>query len=426
MARLLHVLVIGGGIGGLCLAHGLKRAGVSVAVYERDRTPDGWQGYRIHINRAGSLALNECLPPALWDAFVATAGEPNTGFAFLTARMKTLAFIAQPPAPDPARGEHPVSRVMLRRVLLAGLDDVVQFDKTFTHYERAPDGAVTAFFADGTSATGDLLVGADGVGSKVRQQYLPHATVVETGVAALGGRFPLTAQTRCSIPDALATRLNLVMPPRGCGMFIAPFVRKPDGAAHALSHPDVYADDLTDHVFWAFIARREAYGSDGVSDLRRTDGPELHRLAQRMVAGWHPDLRRLVAESDPQTMTAARLQTATPIPPWETTRVTLLGDAIHAMTPLQGLGGNTALRDADLLRRTLTDVAHGGANLLPAISGYEAAMRGYGFAAVRDSLRITQLNVSDNRLGRSLFMAALRVADAVPPLKRRMFPALDR
>jgi 2-polyprenyl-6-methoxyphenol hydroxylase-like FAD-dependent oxidoreductase len=62
----LHVLIIGGGIGGLTLAQGLKKSGVNVAVYERDRTmTDRVQGYRVHINPAGSLALHECLPAAI-------------------------------------------------------------------------------------------------------------------------------------------------------------------------------------------------------------------------------------------------------------------------------------------------------------------------------------------------------------------------
>ena len=414
MVDSLRVLVIGGGIGGLCLANGLRRAGVCVAVYERDADPDGWQGYRIHINRAGSRALHACLPPALWETFVATAGEPTTRFAFLNERMGELLVVAQPPAPDPARGEHPVSRVLLRRTLLAGVEGAVHFGKEFTHYERAPGGTITAHFADGTAATGDVLVGADGVGSRVRRQFLPRATVADTGITALSGRVPLTGATRGDILAAFATRLTLVMPPRGCAMFIAPFIRKPDHPAGGRT------DDLTDHVFWALIARRDAFGSD----LRHMDGAELGRIAARLVARWHPDLRQLVAASDPHARSAIRLQTATPVPPWETTNVTLLGDAIHTMTPLQGLGGNTALRDAHLLARALADGAAGRVDLLSAIRDYEAAMRGYGFAAVRDSLRISRLAASDSRIGRSLFMAALRVANAVPPLKARMFPAV--
>lgn len=71
-----HVLIIGGGIGGLCLAQGLKKAGIRATVFERDPSPASrLQGYRIHINPEGSRALQACLPPRLFDVFLATAGK---------------------------------------------------------------------------------------------------------------------------------------------------------------------------------------------------------------------------------------------------------------------------------------------------------------------------------------------------------------
>jgi len=66
----MRVLVIGGGIGGLCLAHGLRGAGIDVEVYERTRVRSDWlQGYRIHLNPNGCRALHRCLPAANWAAF---------------------------------------------------------------------------------------------------------------------------------------------------------------------------------------------------------------------------------------------------------------------------------------------------------------------------------------------------------------------
>ena len=80
-----HILIIGGGIGGLTLAQGVKQAGVSAALYERDRTlTDRLQGYRVHISPTGSLALHECLPPHLFEIFDRTCGAPNTAVRFFT------------------------------------------------------------------------------------------------------------------------------------------------------------------------------------------------------------------------------------------------------------------------------------------------------------------------------------------------------
>ena len=89
MAEFQHVLIIGGGIGGLCLAQGLTRAGISATVYERDRAiTDRLQGYRVHISPKGSRALHDCLPPNLFAAFAATCGHPPRTFRMMTERMR--------------------------------------------------------------------------------------------------------------------------------------------------------------------------------------------------------------------------------------------------------------------------------------------------------------------------------------------------
>src|SRR5256885_2444658 len=128
----MHVLIVGGGIGGLALAQGLRKAGVGVAVYERDRTPVAReQGYRLHVNPTGSGALRECLRPALWEALVATAGDPGPDMAFLTQRLRQLVLV-----PDAPGDHHAVSRRTLRPLLLAGLDRHLHFDREFVAFER--------------------------------------------------------------------------------------------------------------------------------------------------------------------------------------------------------------------------------------------------------------------------------------------------
>ena len=73
----LNVIVVGAGLGGLCLAQALRRLIVDVAVFERDRTP--WarpQGYRLHLDSDGINAIHQSLPPALYELFDATSMKP--------------------------------------------------------------------------------------------------------------------------------------------------------------------------------------------------------------------------------------------------------------------------------------------------------------------------------------------------------------
>ena len=169
MTQPLHVIVIGGGIGGLSLANGLRKAGLAVHVFERDRTPaDRLQGYEIHLTPFGSHALHDLLPADLWDAFVASAGPPIKGTNFLTEQLKQVAYIPRADADgtgDAVGRSRSASRITMRQILLAGLPDRVSFGKTFVRYDLTSDGRVTASFEDGANVTGDVLVAADGSGS---------------------------------------------------------------------------------------------------------------------------------------------------------------------------------------------------------------------------------------------------------------------
>ncbi len=191
----IHVMIIGGGIGGLCLAQGLRRAGMPVTVYERSEARTDWlQGYRIHINPHGSRALHDSLPPAAWQQFLDSVSVNGGGFGFATEQLDDLLrFSGSEILPDaePADGHYGASRISLREVLLSDLDDVVRLGKTFERYEIGADGLVTAHFSDGTSAMADVLIGADGANSRVRRQLLPHAERIDTGIVAIAGKYRL-------------------------------------------------------------------------------------------------------------------------------------------------------------------------------------------------------------------------------------------
>lgn len=426
-AKLGQVIVIGGGIGGLTLAQGLVKAGISVAVYERDRTPtDRVQGYRVHINPTGSRALHACLPAHLFDIFDRTCGRPGRGIRFLTERMGVLLSVDHDLVPQgDAIGKHrSVSRITLRQVLLSGLDRLVHFGKAFARYEER-DQRVIAHFEDGTTAEGDVLVAADGGGSRVRRQFLPHAERSDTGVIGIAGKVFLDEGNRNRIAPELLNGMALVSAKGGYSLFVAL-----QEIGHAIDGRDALSsasagghfDNSCSYLMWALGAQRQKLGLNGAAE--ELPGEALRVIALSAMATWDDRFKALVRLAEAPTINAIAMRTAQPVAPWPTRRITLIGDAIHSMTPYRGIGANIALKDAVRLRDALLEADRGERDLIDAIHTYEAGMINYGFKAVRNSLRAMQQTTTDSAVSRVLSRVAFRAIDRLPPIKRRFAASL--
>ena len=427
----INVIIIGAGIGGLCLAQGLKKAGIKFTVYERNKDNDTWlEGYRIHVNPIGSRALYECLPTHLWNAFLAAAGDETDGFAFMTEQLKELVFIEADMmvgyTKDPSKSQYAASRKMLRYVLQADIEENIIYDKTFVRYEQTPNGNVKAFFEDGTSASGDLLVGADGSNSIVREQLLPNAERILTDAVAVAGRTKLNENTRNWLPNSLTTRMNVVMPLKKYFFFSAVFDHKiknensaeeiKQAAIKAGINPNNFFDNNENYILWAFIAHKKEF----VAEFKnQKDDLQISVLGK--ISNWNSDIKRLVKESDENSLIFLPFKVMLPIKNWKSTNVTILGDAVHNMPPLYGMGANMAMHDACLLCRAIVETNSNKKVLSQSLETFQDIMLKDGFGALNISMKYTQQAISYNWLNRFVSHTWFKLCQKIPAIKQYTF-----
>jgi salicylate hydroxylase len=382
-----HVAIIGAGLGGLCLAQALKRAGVAFDVYERDPSPASRaQGYRIRVDTQGQRALSEALSPPRYRLFHETASIAPATCRFLTPELESF------PGPVPgswqadgdgeeAGADLVVNRQTLREILMAGIEERIHFNYAFDACAVADDGRVAVGFQHRRAPIlSSVLVGADGVNSRVRALLAPDAEPDDTGSLCIYGRTAL----REDVPGEPSTGTRVIFA-GGCAAILDEMrFRAPLPLLAARIAPECVLTPVGDYLYWALIGPRERFGPTA-SGLRDTAAPDVHALLQSVTADWHPTLRRIVCDTDPSTIAMLPVRSGRPATRWSAGPVPLLGDAIPAMSPAGGLGANTALRDAVALAEVLAEAAAGHAATVPALSRYEARMRRWADAAVTAS-----------------------------------------
>jgi 2-polyprenyl-6-methoxyphenol hydroxylase-like FAD-dependent oxidoreductase len=385
----LDVIVVGAGVGGLCLGAGLRRAGVAVRVFERAGSAvPADEAYRLRLDSHGRAALVRCLPPELSALVVATGDAEHEPSAMMfDHQLNPLVRTGK----DPATAHQPASdvvtnRLTLRQVLLAGLGNEVETGRELVAVTDIGD-RVCARFADGLVATAAVLVGADGADSVVRRQLVPDARLVDTGVCGIRGHLPLDAERCRALPVALTEGVPRILAPDGLTLVVGACrpARPPRQAAAELA-PYARLDHVAAHLQWTLVGPPESFGT-AAGALTAWSGPRLHRLAGDLTAGWNPILADVIRESDVDQTSAVTLRAALSVPAWPVGRISLLGDAAHACTPVGGAGATTALRDAALLVDALSTVNSGAVGLTAALAGYWDEMRRYGSEAAMRSLR---------------------------------------
>lgn len=322
----LKVIIIGAGIGGLTAAIAMAQAGYRVEVYDRVQQlrPVG-AGISLWSN--GVKVLNRL---GLGDQVAAIGGCMNT-MEYRNHRDEQLNYIdLHPLFEQVGQRPYPVARADLQRILLRACGpDRVRLGMTCTEIEQDASSA-TAIFANGHRATGDLIIGADGARSTLRNQVLGQS--VErcfAGYVNWNGLVPAAAD---------------LCPSDRWVIYV--------GDSKRASMMPVGGDR-----FYFFFGAPMAPGTQvSPADLRQ----ELAQLFQ----GWPPAVERLVQRLDPATTNRLDVSDLDPLERWVRGRVALLGDAAHASTPTLGQGGCQALEDVEVLSRYLLTTNIGVADAL--------------------------------------------------------------
>ena len=405
------ILISGAGISSLLLAQALLRANIPIQIFERDESlSHRGQGYRLRLSPEGLDVIEKVLGPEkflrFWETCGKTAGagvqtiEANSGeiVELIAEIQKTKDAMAESEkmAEEVERvrreeaeknGQVPkrtkalqealsfrdgkvvgIARSDMRKHFLKGCENFIQWGKTVSGYELTTTGVV-AIFSDGTkSVEGEVLVGGEGIHSKVAKQVSGGLLkVFDTGARGIQGQAPTT-----------------VFKGLGEGVWRIIDDENPKGRVFAVTN--VRPDGLNDPnmtfgwVMGAFPGVIKAPG-DNYSLI----GKAAADIAKDVTKSWSPKVKILVDNMIEEEAAFWKITCSAPsgVPVWvNEPRVTVIGDAVHSMTPAGGLGGNTAVKDSELLGRLIVE-AGGYADGITA--EYEKQMRVYASQAVAQS-----------------------------------------
>ena len=369
-----NVIVVGGGIGGLTAALALRRDGHEVVVLERRPTSEeAGAGISLWPNAMRilrELGVGEALEAAAISDGRATIRTPRGRKLSVTDMDEIGRRYAAPLA------------VVHRSHLLAVLRDAVgeralRLGATCTGVVQ-DDRVARAQLADGSQVEGDVVVAADGVGSRLRDALIDKGAVHDTGLVAW----------------------RAVVPADGVDVEAV--------AGEAWGRGELFgAAALTGGRLYWFASSRAPASAAG------SEAKERELLLERF-ADWHEPIPAIIEATAPDAIIRTPLRELTPLPAWTSGRVALLGDAAHAMLPNLGQGGCQAIEDAAALGRSLRN----GVEVPEALRAYEHSRKPRADDIARQSRRMSAVAHLRNPAATTLRNLAMRAAPAGTTFRR--------
>jgi salicylate hydroxylase len=318
-----RALVIGAGIGGMAAAIALRRAGLDVSLFEQT-IAQREVGAGIQISPNASRLLGRY---GFGDAMARVAVRPS---AIVFRRWQDGRVLGREELGDPIESQYGAPYYHFHRADLINLlaeafgRRNIELGRRLVDIEQDESG-VTAYFQDGASERGDLLIGADGIHSRTRERLFGEERPRFSGLIAYRGLAPAERVAHLSLPLDVT---NWVGPG---GHFVHYYV----SGGRFLNFIAV-----SEEAAWT----REQWSDRGsIFD------------AVRNYEGWHPQIATILTAVD-ETFKWA-LFDRNPLPEWTRGRVALLGDACHPMLPFMAQGAAQAIEDGATLAACLKNTA---------------------------------------------------------------------
>jgi len=337
-----RIAIVGGGIGGLTLALALRQRGMEAEVFEQAQE-------LTEVGAAVALSANstrELRRLGVLDAITAVSTEPTE---LIYRSWQDGRRIAAHPVRQELRYQqrfgapyYGIHRADLQRILSGALGGAVLHLGHRLHNLIDGGNRITLEFTNGRSTEADLVIGADGVRSMIREWIAGGEGTTYSGTSAFRGIVP--AAQLPSLPD-----------PQAIQFWMGP-------NAHLLHY--AIGGNGEDVNYFAVIEGPEAWhGSGSVAEI----GPDEALAAFK---GWHPAVTEMIGAVPHHKLWG--LFVVRPLLQWYRGHAVLLGDSAHAMVPHHGQGANTTIEDAITLAELLIGTTPGG---ITAMLGQYRALR---------------------------------------------------
>lgn len=322
-SKAMKCLIIGCGIAGPATALFLRKAGIDAVIYEADERTDDYAGLFLNLARNGLEVLKELG----LDDRIRQDGIAMHTMRMLSGKGKLLGNVGQmtgePQGYTIKRGI--LHKILREEALRQGIS--IEFGKKFKAMETNEPRRVKVAFEDGTFASGNFLIGCDGIHSRVRKVVMPNAPAPSyTGLISFGGFL----QTR-----AIAYEPGIQTMVFGKRAFFGYLVRN------------------AEEVYW--FGNMNYPGEPTRRELQTIPQEEWRRILNGLYADDIAPLPEIV-RSTKEEIGVFPIYDMPSLPVWHDKSVVLAGDAVHATSPNAGQGASLALEDAIVLAKCIRDI----------------------------------------------------------------------